>query len=297
MPPKKARNIHIPATLRHHNIRLKTFLSRYKQYTNLAVHAFIFYPPKADIVLPPPPSFVMMRSNSASKFAIESARLLILAHAPIPSDTWEVPGGDCELTDRTILHSVARVTLEKTGLRLKKFVRQIGDGEEFKTSEGLGFNLNFEIEVVELADVGYIERYPTLNDLNITLDGALHREFNWATGDDLRDDIYPVVTPEQKAAMLRAFTLRKEDEQEMRALAISEDKAWREEERAEKVRKGEEYAEKMRKKAKQSVGIGEDDDDDDDQDDGEEDDEEDDEEKNPYKKSYVKVNRGFFKSY
>jgi 8-oxo-dGTP pyrophosphatase MutT (NUDIX family) len=46
---------------------------------------------------------------------------------------WEVPGGSPELSDPTILHSVAREAFEETGLRLTKFVRQIGDGVEFNT--------------------------------------------------------------------------------------------------------------------------------------------------------------------
>lgn len=278
MPSKKAMNIHIPTALRHHNIRLKTFLSRHKQYTNLAVDVFIFYPPRAGIILPPPAGYIMMRANSAMGIDIEPGRLLILQRAPIVSDIWEVHGGACELTDRTILHSVARVTLEKTGLHLKKFVRQIGEGEEFKTSEGLGFRLNLEIEVAELAEVGSIEKCPTLDDVKIVLDRDLHQEFMWATRDDILHDIFPVITPEQKVSIMQAFSLRREDEQEIKALAVKEEKAFREEEYAEKVRKGEEYAEKMRKMGKNPVELGadEDDDQDDDQDDGDDDEEDDD---------------------
>ena len=214
---------------------------------------------------PPPPSDEMMRSSLAANSAIDSARLLILEHGPLSTDIWEVPGGDCELTDRTILDSVARVTFEKTGLRLKGFVRQIGDGDEIKTNDGLGLKLNFEIEVAELADVGHIERCPTLDDLNITLNRALHRDFDWTLENDIRDDTYPVVTPKQKVTMLRAFTLRKEDEQEMVDGP---------------------YAEKEGKKGKPPNVMR-------DTDDEDYEDDEDDEEEDSYKEGAVEVKRGF----
>ena len=233
LPSNKPIRIHIPAALRHHQIQLQTFLSEHKQYTNLLFGAFIFHPPKADLIPPPRYSFTTnkgMTSNSALNTPIEPSRILLLQRnltdISFP-DLWEVPGGHSELTDPTILHSVAHGTFEATGLRLKRFMRQIGDGEEFESSEGMSFRLNLEIEVAELVDVGKTIECAGLGDVPIELDAHEHQEFVWATEEDIEEEIYPLVVPQQKAVILQAFQLRRGDEKEVRASAVSASKALR----------------------------------------------------------------------
>lgn len=84
--------------------------------------------------------------------------------------------------------------------------------------------LNFEIEVEELLNVGKIVECAGLGDVHIKLDPNEHQEFVWATEQDINDEIYPLVIPQQKAVILQAFQLRKEDEERARALAVSKSK-------------------------------------------------------------------------
>ena len=228
--PSKKKPIKIPHTtaLRPHYIKLKTFLNRNKQCTSLAIAAFIFYPRKFNLMPRVQSGFVTytgIASNPASKSQIEPARLLILQRSHTERrfpDPWEVPSGDAELTDPTILHSLARVTFEQTGFRLQKAVGQIGDGEALKTSTGRGFRLSFEVDVTELAIVGELD-CATLGHLEVTLDEDEHQEFVWATEEDIRDEIYPIVTPEQTAVILQAFQLRRKYEKDF--LAVDAEKA------------------------------------------------------------------------
>lgn len=189
-------------------------------------------------------------------------------------DLWDVPGGGSELANSKILDLVANKTFDQTGLHLKKFVRQISDGVEFKTSDGLGFMLCFEIEVKEVSEFGEIEKYDSLGDLKIELDPANHYEFVWATEEEIRDEIFPVATPEHKAVMLQAFELRRQDVEEMKERAAE----------ASRVQKHTQYEE--------------DEEDDDDEADGEEEDGEEEDEKKAdegpdYGKVSVKHNRIF----
>lgn len=220
---KKHLKTKTPAALRPYCIKPKTFLTKNEQYTNLAVGCFIFYPVKAESV--PTAAFSPYKgifSGSPSNRPVES-RLLILQRARSETfpNPWEVPGGGCGPTDATILHSVARKTLEETGLNLKKFRRQIGDTEEFETSEGPCCKLSFEIWVAELAGVDKKATCTILDDVKVTLDPNEHQEFMWATEEDIRTDIFPIVTPEQKAVIMQAFQLRREDREELVDLAAS----------------------------------------------------------------------------
>ena len=135
-------------------------------------------------------------------------------------DLWDVPGGGSELASSKILDLVANKTFDQTGLHLKKFVRQISDGVEFKTSDGPGFMLCFEIEVKEVTEFGEIEKFDSLGDLKIELVRADHHEFVWATEEEIRDEIFPVATPEHKAVMLQAFERRRQDVEEMKERAM-----------------------------------------------------------------------------
>ncbi len=139
-------------------------------------------------------------------------------------DLWELPGGGSELTDWKILDIVANKTFEQTGLHLKKFVKQVGNGVEYKNSDGLGVMLCFEIEIKEVTDEGRIEKYDSLGELEVELDREKHHEFVWATEQEIIDEIFPVETPEHKAVMLQAFELRRQDIEEMKALEVEASK-------------------------------------------------------------------------
>lgn len=223
--------IHIPPSLHHLAIPLPTFLSQHKQYTNLAVGSFIF---------------------ASSTSPASAPRLLIVQRAASERgfpNLWEVPGGSCEVSDPTILHSLARETFEETGLRLTRFCRQVGSGEEFVTGYGARekrwCKLSFEIEVAEIdgdnincgrfggqgnvaakPDVGHngvdavdgVEKIEGVNEVSVTLDPAEHQAYAWVTESEIREDKYAIVSSEQKHLMREALTLRQADVEKSKAM-------------------------------------------------------------------------------
>ncbi|CAD6567318.1 MAG: hypothetical protein ASARMPREDX12_000209 [Alectoria sarmentosa] len=232
MEPQTPIQIHIPPSLHHLAIPLPTFLSQNKQYTNLAVGSFIF--------------------TSSTTSRASAPRLLIVQRAAsergFPT-RWEVPGGGCEVSDPTILHSLARETFEETGLRLTRFRRQVGSGEEFVTGYGARekrwCKLSFEIEVAEIegddmscgrsggqervaakADVGPkgvdavdgVLEAEGVNGASITLDPAEHQAYAWVTEKEIREDKYAIISSEQKHLVREALTLRQVDVEKSKAM-------------------------------------------------------------------------------
>ena len=134
---------------------LADYLAAHPTHTNLVVSAFIFESP----------------TQAKSSQSDRAARLLIVQRAAHESfaNRWEVPGGSSDAEDPTILHSLAREVFEETGLRLTKFVRQIGNVVEFQTGKSerrkYWAKLNFEIEVAEVNAYG--------EDLAVIGDGSV----------------------------------------------------------------------------------------------------------------------------
>ena len=195
--------IHIPPVLRHLSVSLNEFLSTHPQYTNIGVGSFIFAHNRLLLV---------QRAASEPRF----------------SNLWEVPGGGAELGDPTILHSVARETFEETGLRLTRFVRQVGDEVEFKTRKGLCLKLSFEIEVAEIvgakiAEVG--DHQTTQSEKNgkeasgveISLDPEEHQNHAWATEEEIESGRYPITTPGQPKLLLESFAIRRAESERLKA--------------------------------------------------------------------------------
>ena len=224
MQPQTPIQIHIPASLSHLAIPLRTFLSQNKQYTNIVVSSFVF----ASSTSPAPNPRLLIVQRAASERGFPNL--------------WEVPGGSCEVSDPTILHSLARETFEETGLRLTRFCRQIGSGIEFVTGYGARekrwCKLSFEIEVAEIEgqdlncgrsgghgdvaakeDVGYngvdavdgVGESEGVNGVSVMLDPAEHQAYAWVTEKEIRDDKYTIMNAEQKGLMLEALALRKAD--------------------------------------------------------------------------------------
>lgn len=227
--------IHIPPSLRHLTIPLSTFLSQNTEYTKLAVSSYIFK--SSSSLTPGLHLLIVQRAASERSFP----------------NLWEVPGGSCEASDPTILHSLARETFEETGLRLVRFNRQIGSGMDFVMGYGARKKrwrkLSFEIEVAEIGgddmgcgksgghetvaakdDVGNdeVEGFDSvdaidevgedagLNGLSVTLDPEEHQAYAWVTEKQIKEGEYALATEEQKDLMLKAFTLRKADEDTQR---------------------------------------------------------------------------------
>ena len=259
MPTKKPKNIDTPFALRRHNIKPQTFLTRNKQYTDLRVASFVFYPAKSDLIQRSPYNFVTdkgIASNAALNTPIQPAQLLILQRTPTDPTSpnlWEVPWGVSKLTDRTILYSVQRVMFERTGLHIKRFLNEVGDGEEFITSEGVPVQFSFVVEVAEMT-------HSHMDGIPVKVDPNEHQEFLWVTKEDIIDENFPLIVDQHKDLILQAFQLRKETEDEVRARAVRASRA-----RKEAYRLGYQV---------DFEGDDDDEDDDEEEDEAEEDDEE-----------------------
>ena len=191
-PSPQPIQITIPPTLRQHTIPPSTFLTRNPQYTNLVVGALIFRPPT-----PTHPTRLLILQRASTEHAFPNL--------------WEVPGGSSDPEDPTILHSAARETFEETGLRLMRFVRQVGKEVELGPGKTGWVKLSFEIEVVEMHGR---KAEGAVDDVEIRLDPEEHQDYTWVTEQEIREDRYPITTAEQKEVMLEGFGLRKAEDAE-----------------------------------------------------------------------------------
>lgn len=200
-------SIHIPASLSHLTVPLAKFLERYPKYRMLAVGACIFSPSSQN------PSRLLLIQRAATERSFPNL--------------WEIPGGSSEFSDPTVLHSVAREVFEETGLHLTKFVTEVGDGIEFRTSvKKLWLKLSFEIEVAELNHISEESSQRASSSISkenssntnmmesvaITLDPEEHQNYAWVIEEDLRNYTvntgpYPLVTEDQRQMLLEAFVL------------------------------------------------------------------------------------------
>ena len=177
--------------------------------------------------------------NFSAPSSTPETRLLLVQRSSRDSlpDLWEVPGGSSDRRDPTILHSVARELFEETGLRLNRFVRQVGDGIVFETGPESNkkrcLKLSFEVEVSEIPSTSQDHlhgQYDTarlednggiagqvLDSISITLHPAEHQKFAWATEEDIKNSDpnralqnggpYEIFTEDQRLLMLQAFEL------------------------------------------------------------------------------------------
>jgi len=164
--------IHIPPQLRDNAIPLSKWLDQHPDYSGLATGAFIFAP--AHLSSPPAPKLLLVQRAAAERsFA----------------NLFEIPGGAADLTDPTILHSVAREVFEETGLHLTRLTRQVGDGLSLTFKSGKPWmKLSFEIEVQEIGG-GDGSQLRTLSDIQVTLDPREHQAFRWVTEDEAKDAV------------------------------------------------------------------------------------------------------------
>ncbi|KAI9768165.1 MAG: hypothetical protein M1840_004995 [Geoglossum simile] len=102
-------------------------------------------------------------------------RLLLLqraSHDTMP-DRWEVPGGSCDISDATILHSAAREVWEESGLRVCALSRCVGPPGVFLTRRGLSIcKFTFDAQV-ECTD-------------DVRLDPDEHSAYAWASEAECR---------------------------------------------------------------------------------------------------------------
>ena len=186
-------SIHIPPQLQHHAISPSEYLELHQKYALLVVGALIFAP--AYLSSPAAPRILLVQRAATER--------------GFPN-LWEIPGGSAELSDPTILHSVAREVFEETGLHLFRFIRQVGNVGEFvlggKHNLKHCLKLSFEIEVTEFGNHlqeakpqqlhqqvvchegkdGTNVGISNIKAVNIDLDPKEHQAARWVTEEDVK---------------------------------------------------------------------------------------------------------------
>ena len=145
------------------------------------------------------------------------------------SDFWQLPSGSPKISDPTMLHTLARIIFEQTGLRLTSVVTMSGTEVEpgtFETGNALRMRMLFMVEVAELGpmqldnspfgkDFGCGSQEIDINSVQIALNLSKHRRHVWSREKDLKEFInsglYPIEEKAQYRMMLEAFVFQKQN--------------------------------------------------------------------------------------
>lgn len=149
--------------------------------------------------------------------ADQPARVLLIQRASHDSmpNRWEIPGGAVDANE-TVVGGLAREVWEESGLEVRRFIACVGSGEGlnagavFTTTRGrFVFKLTFVVEVKDSSAVN--------------LDPNEHQDYVWATEEECRAKLVErsaegkgstellFTTAAQKAAIMRAFEIRRKD--------------------------------------------------------------------------------------
>ena len=170
---------YVSPAVQHLSIHLDTFLYQNPHIDYLAVGGLIFHPNTTTPNLPR--LLLLQRANSGRVFP----------------RVWEIPGGACETTDETILHSLVREVSEETGMRVNNIVRQVGE-IEYLTLKGVRWaKLCFLIGVEEVTGHEAVENVP------VTIERSEHRASRWASTTVVED--VEVMTEGQREVMRSGF--------------------------------------------------------------------------------------------
>ena len=214
---------YLPPHLNFLAFPISNYFSAVPPYNNVLLEAMIFTPP------PRPPRILLLQSAGGG------------ADPNAFSDFWQVPSGKPITEDETLLHTLARIVWEQTGLRLSYVGAMAGTeegSETMQTGYGCQMKMLFMVEVVELdprfrqtplssemysiprssdseaSEAGFDEE-ADLDSVNVRIDPEKHRLHAWATESDLRDflgaGLYPVEEKAQYQIMLEAFAYYKHD--------------------------------------------------------------------------------------
>ena len=192
-------------------------------YNNVILQALILTPP------PQPPRIL----------------LLLCAGGTDPhafSAFWQVPSGPPPYSDQTLLHAMARIIREQTGLQLSDVVTmsatEIGPSPNAWTGRSQWVKMLFMVEVAELGMIAgraakspeayaldnegevrdqgsEISQGPDLDAVNVTMNPQKHGLHVWATEEDLREFVksrlYPVEEAAQYQAIVEAFAFYRQN--------------------------------------------------------------------------------------
>ena len=145
------------------------------------------------------------------------------------SDFWQLPSGSPRTSDPTMLHTLARIIFEQTGLRLTSVVTMSGTEVEpatFETGNAPWMRMLFMVEVAELGpmqldnspfgkDFGCGSQKIDINSVRIALNLSKHRQHVWSREEDLKhfinSGLYPIEEKAQYRMMLEAFVFHKQN--------------------------------------------------------------------------------------
>lgn len=145
------------------------------------------------------------------------------------SDFWQIPSGSPRPSDRTMLHALARIIFEQTGLRLASVVTMSGTEIEpasRETGHAQRMRMLFMVEVAELGllqldnspfekDMLYGSQGLDINSVPVALNIGKHRQHVWSREEDLKEFInsglYPIEERAQYRMMLEAFGLQNQN--------------------------------------------------------------------------------------
>jgi 8-oxo-dGTP pyrophosphatase MutT (NUDIX family) len=126
---------------------------------------------------------------------------------------WEIPGGQCDNEDPTILYSAARELLEEAGLHVTKFNYQVGKNERFETGPMAARRhwqkFSFVVDVEEAGPQSNLHQKPV-----VKLDPVEHQRFLWVTQEEIarrwsNNTKFSFTSEAQRVLMLEAFRRRK----------------------------------------------------------------------------------------
>lgn len=109
-----------------------------------------------------------------------TTKLLLLQRAAeeeVLPNMYELPGGNCEATDATILDTVQREAFEETGLVITEILAEF-ESFEYTTKRGPALQLNF----IVVANRSASEPTPTLSPDE-------HQAYRWAAANEFLSDL------------------------------------------------------------------------------------------------------------
>ncbi|KAJ5469204.1 hypothetical protein N7475_006956 [Penicillium sp. IBT 31633x] len=191
----------VASHLEYFTIPLPKFVAARPEFEGFAVGAYIF------------------------SHADPTPRVLLLQRALTDSmpGCWEGPGGACESeTDRTLIDSLVRETLEESGLHVSRVLDLVAVDcwEQLRRSGGTIrlIKYSFVVEVHEaLQEPGKVQAVPTFQ-IPVLLEAMEHQQFEWATEEEVSPSIrssngrykFPLPsTGNQGLNILRAFAMAK----------------------------------------------------------------------------------------
>ncbi|KAI3053333.1 hypothetical protein CBS147353_11492 [Aspergillus niger] len=119
---------------------------------------------------------------------------------------WELPGGTVGSTDSTIYAALKRKILEKSGLELSRINNELEIRAQTRNKEEICVAFLCIFYVSQIEAPRFPDELPLGRkcDESVRINAEKHQGFTWATEDEVRNDVYPVLG-DQKATILEAF--------------------------------------------------------------------------------------------